>query len=397
MSVEVRELLSEGEHTTLECKRATNSVPNSVWDTYSAFANTNGGTILLGVDENKDENGVNRFTITGVCDSDKIRKDLWNIVNNKEKVSANLLHDKDIQVVDAEGKLVVVIRVPRASYAMRPIYINNNITRGTFKRSHEGDYHCTEQEIKMMVRDSNELGNDGLLLEYYTMDDVDIPTLEGYRQMFQTQNPNHYWNSYTHTDFLKHLSCFAKDRQTGKEWLTMAGLLMFGKGLPIRERFDNIRMDYIDKSDVIGDQRYCDRLTYDGTWENNLFNFIRLTLPKLAQTLPHPFNMEGVLRKDDTLQTKALREAVTNMIIHSDFMVNGVLRIEKYRNCFVLTNPGLLKLPISQIYKGGESKARNQRLQTLFRLIGYGENIGSGFPLIVNAWNEKHWGKPELA
>lgn len=217
MSVDVRELLSEGEHTTLECKRATNSVPNSVWDTYSAFANTNGGTILLGVDENKDENGVNRFTITGVCDSEKIRKDLWNIVNNKEKVSANLLHDKDIQVVDAEGKLVVVIRVPQASYSMRPIYINNNITRGTFKRGHEGDYHCTEQDIKMMVRDSNELGNDGMLLEYYTMDDIDIPTLEGYRQMFQTQNPNHYWNSYTHTDFLKHLSCFAKDRQTGKE------------------------------------------------------------------------------------------------------------------------------------------------------------------------------------
>lgn len=58
--------------------------------------------------------------------------------------------------------------------------------------------------------------------------------------------------------------------------------------------------------------------------------------------------MEGVLRKDDALQSKALREAVTNKVIRSDFVVNGVLRIEKYRNCFVLTNPGLLKLPISQ-------------------------------------------------
>ena len=63
---------------------------------------------------------------------------------------------------------------------------------------------------------------------------------------------------------------------------------------------------------------------------------------------------------------------------------------------FVLTNPGLLKLPIEQIYKGGESKARNQRMQNMFRMIGYGENLGSGFPLILNAWNEKHWIKPEL-
>jgi putative transcriptional regulator len=106
--------------------------------------------------------------------------------------------------------------------------------------------------------------------------------------------------------------------------------------------------------------------------------------------------MEGVVRRDDSLQHKAVREAVTNMIIHADFMVNGLLRIEKYDDRIVLTNPGLLKLPLEQIYHGGESKARNQRMQNMFRMIGYGENLGSGFPLILNAWNEKHWMKPEL-
>ena len=121
-----------------------------------------------------------------------------------------------------------------------------------------------------------------------------------------------------------------------------------------------------------------------------------MVIPKLTRDLPHPFSMDGVVRKDDTLQAKAVREAVTNMVIHSDFMVNGVLKVEKYDDCFVLTNPGLLKLPIEQIYKGGESKARNQRMQNMFRMIGYGENLGSGFPLILNAWNEKHWIKPEL-
>lgn len=102
------------------------------------------------------------------------------------------------------------------------------------------------------------------------------------------------------------------------------------------------------------------------------------------------------IRKDDTLQHKAVREAVTNMIIHADLMLNGILRIEKYDDRIVLTNPGLLKLPIEQIYQGGESKARNQRMQNMFRMIGYGENLGSGFPLILNAWNEKHWIRPEL-
>ena len=116
----------------------------------------------------------------------------------------------------------------------------------------------------------------------------------------------------------------------------------------------------------------------------------------MTSDLPRPFKMEGVVRKDDSLQHKAVLEAVTNMIIHADFMVNGLLRMEKYDDRIVLTNPGLLKLPLEQIYKGGESKARNQRMQNMFRMIGYGENLGSGFPLILNAWNEKHWIKPEL-
>ena len=116
----------------------------------------------------------------------------------------------------------------------------------------------------------------------------------------------------------------------------------------------------------------------------------------MTRDLPRPFKMEGVVRRDDSLQHKAVREAVTNMNIHADFMVNGLLRIEKYDDRIVLTNPGLLKLPLEQIYHGGESKARNQRMQNMFRMIGYGENLGSGFPLILNAWNEKHWMKPEL-
>ena len=51
---------------------------------------------------------------------------------------------------------------------------------------------------------------------------------------------------------------------------------------------------------------------------------------------------------------------------------------------------------MAEKYQGSESKARNQRMQNMFRMIGYGENLGSGFPLILNAWNEKHWIRPEL-
>ena len=266
-SQDVHKLLMEGERVSLECKKAENSVPKSLWETYSAFANTYGGTILLGVAENLNLAGkdkIGRFSIVGVEDADKVCKDLWNTINSREKINVNLLRNEDVQVVDVDDKSVVVITVPRADYAVRPVYINNNLTKGTFKRNHEGDYHCTEQELRMMIRDANETGNDRLFLNDYTMDDIDLPTLERYRIMFKTENPEHVWNELDDKNFLMQLGGYVVNRQEQTEGLTMAGLLMFGKGLPIRERFDNLRMDYIDKSNLVGDQRYSDRLTYDG-------------------------------------------------------------------------------------------------------------------------------------
>jgi len=86
--------------------------------------------------------------------------------------------------------------------------------------------------------------------------------------------------------------------------------------------------------------------------------------------LPRPFRMEGVTRVDDTPQHKAVRKAMTNAIIHADLMLNGLLRVEKYDDHFVLTNPGLLKIPVEQIYEGGETRARNQVMQVMLRMIG---------------------------
>ena len=393
----IKETLLKGERVTLECKKAQSNVPVDAWKKYCAFANTYGGLILLGVYEDLKEKDFNkRFTITGVDDAAKIRKDFWNIVNNPEKVNVNLLKDEDVETVELEGKNVVAIRVPMADYNTRPVYINNNPLRGTYIRNHEGDYHCPEEMITMMMRDANHDGNDRLFLKHYTMDDIDIPTLEHYRQRFHNRYPDHPFNNLDHTEFLRQMGGFTMDRESGMECLNMAGLLMFGKGLPIRDRFDNLRLDYIDKSGLIGDQRYSDRLTYDGTWENNLFNFVTTVLPKLTKELPRPFKMVGMERDDDTPQHKAVREAMTNCIIHADLMLNSVLKVEKYDNKFVFTNPGLLRLPVEQIYAGAETRARNQRIQNMFRMIGFGENLGSGFPLILSAWNEKHWLKPEL-
>lgn len=96
----IRVTLLKGERVMPECKKVQTSVPADVWKTYSSFANTYGGLILLGVDEDlKEKDITKRFTITGVDAAAKIRKDFWNIVNNQEKVNVNLLKDEDVETV----------------------------------------------------------------------------------------------------------------------------------------------------------------------------------------------------------------------------------------------------------------------------------------------------------
>ncbi len=393
----VKKILQKGERVTLECKRAKSEVPKSVWETYSAFANTVGGYILLGIEEiSNEKDPKKRFQIVGVDDSQKIVADIWNTLNS-DKVNENILVDSDVEVVGINGVQLVCIHVPQADWRTKPIFLNGNVYRGTYRRNHEGDYHCTERQVRAMIRDSFEDGNDGMLLEHYDLNDIDIDTLHRYRTLFQFRNDGHVWNDVDDKTFLRNLGGYIVDRATGKEGLSMAGLMMFGKGLSIQERFANFRMDYLDFCNLIGDERYSDRLTYDGRWENNIYQFFSRVLPKVTADLPRPFRMEGVQRIDDTPQHKAVREAFTNAIIHSDLLMDaGILRIEKHDTKLCFRNPGLLRLPIETIFEGGNSKARNPKIQNMLRMVGFGENVGSGFPTIISAWKEAGWGEPDL-
>ena len=394
---EILDSLKYGEKINLECKKAESKIPNSVWETYSSFANTDGGLILFGVEKHlKEKDPEKRFTLESINNPQQRLTDFWNTINSV-KVSTNVLVDSDVGICKVRDADIMWINVPQADYKAKPVYINENINKGTFKRNHEGDYHCTVEEIKAMLRDASDSGNDGTLLVNYTMDDIDAASLKSYRIEFEHNNPDHVWNGVDDETFLKNMGGFAVDRKTKRGWLTTAGLLMFGKGLAIRERFDNIRMDYLDESNLVPGSRWSDRLTYDGMWENNLYSFMRLVMPKLVSGIKHPFNLQGMARNDDTAIHKAIREAVVNMLIHSDYQITGVLSIVKADKGYCFSNPGSLKLPIRAIYEGGHSVARNPRIQTMLRMIGYGDNIGSGFPTILSAWGDENWRKPDLS
>ena len=125
-SDDIKKMLLHYENESLEMKKCKKNVlPASLWETYSAFANTRGGVILLGVEEDKSKQLPNRFNVKGVGDYDKLVTDLFNILRNPQKVSRNILKDSDVQPVEVDGAYVIYIRVPEAYYRQKPIYINN--------------------------------------------------------------------------------------------------------------------------------------------------------------------------------------------------------------------------------------------------------------------------------
>lgn len=389
---ELMELIKIGETVDVECKEGQNKVPNSLWESYSAMANTNGGIIVLGIKENRSK-GI--FEVNGVNNINKQIQDFWNTINGN-KVNRNLLRDEDVQKFNIEDKDIIVINVPRAYYKERPIFLNGNPYKGTYKRNSEGDYGCTEAEVNAMIRDASEEGNDGLIIQDYTLNDLNEDTIKKYRNRFSSRIPDHPWNALNNEEFLEMIGGINEDRRKQIKGVTVAGMLMFGKGIYIRNLFAKINFDYREEIDLDINQRWSDRITIDGTWENNLYNFYFAVINKLTSNIKVPFIIENLERRDDTLVHQAIREAFVNQIIHADFNLQGTLKIIKTKDSLEFTNPGSLKIDLESIFKGGNSKSRNPRIQKMFTFIGLGEGAGSGFPKILSAWNEQNWRIPEL-
>ena len=123
------------------------ALPESLWETYSAFANTNGGVIFLGVREVS----ATEFVGVGIVNAAQVEEDFWARLTEEGAVSVNLLTAECVsrQVME-NGNEVLVIEVPRASAEQRPVFIGQDVYAGTYKRDESGDYHCTPAEVEAM-------------------------------------------------------------------------------------------------------------------------------------------------------------------------------------------------------------------------------------------------------
>ena len=387
-------LLNQTECDDIEFKSAAGGFPSSFWETYSAFANTDGGTIVFGV---KETNG--KFSLNGLSEEqiEKYKKDFWNGVNNPSTISCNLMNENNVRDAEYKGYRFLLFFIPRASKDQRPVFKTTDPYNGTYKRNYEGDYKCSKREVRRMFADADDQHPaDSRILKNYTMDDIDMETIRAYRQKFSISSPDHPWLILNDIDLLKKLGGYRKDRETGEEGFTVAGLLMFGKSESITdiECTPNFFPDYREHLTEDENVRWTNRICSDGTWEANLFNFYQRVLPRLQSVLPKPFKLEGNIRKEETPAHIAVREALINLCVHADYTEDASLVVKHNTNAFIFSNPGTMLVSKEQYYSGGESVCRNKSLQKMFSMLGVAEKAGSGTDKILKGWKESNWRAP---
>ena len=411
-SEEIKKLVAKSENAAVEFKRARGvtaaqaglairasqaeakarpSVPADFWPSYSAFANTDGGTIILGIRE-KD----GKREVEGLPDVEKTVADIWNAVNNAEKISANVLFNESVYPIEVDGKQLVVVEVPRAERTVRPVFVGADVFKGTYRRNGEGDYHCSRETVEGMIRDKCAETADNCVLDELTIADLDADSIRRYRMYFSQLRPGHVWSGLADDGFLMKIGAAARGRD-GKVHPTLAGLVCFGDFNEITNVLPYFFLDY--REHLSPDVRWTDRVcSGDANWSGNVFDFFFRVNQSITAGVKVPFKIasDNVTRDDDTPVHKALREVLANALIHADYHGRRGIVIDKYPKRLEVSNPGTLRMSKSVAIAGGTSDARNGQIFNIFSLVRIGERSGMGLSSLYGVWEKEKFAEPSI-
>lgn len=379
------------ENIEIEYKKAQNSIPESLWETYSAFANTKGGTIILGIDEKASP------PIQGIQNAQKMYDDLLNQFNNPQKISYNLISDSDISIINTtDGKELIIINVREAPYQSKPVFLKNDI-RQTYIRLGEGDRLAKPDQLKYLITISQE-DIDSEILPNFDINDLNPETLKRYQMLLVKQNQRYGEMSFE--EMLISIGAYKKDRNgDGNYKLTTGGLLFFGKYNSIVDRFPHFQLDYFEKDSSLN-SRWIDRIsTGDASYpELNIFDFFTIVMEKLSATTKDSFTLDEnytrmPFKKDIE---ESLREALVNSLMHSYYDSDFPIKISAFPDYYEFHNPGNMRVTVEEFIKGNTSSIRNPIISTFLRRVGISEKAGSGGPKIFDTATKYQLMLPEI-
>ncbi|WP_419513982.1 helix-turn-helix domain-containing protein [Lactobacillus kimbladii] len=276
----------ENENVHLEYKTAKNCLPKDFWRTYSAFANTDGGTVILGISEEKKFN----YQIEGVINPDKIVNELITTLHNSNKVSCKLIDEQDIVHIIEDNKKLIKIKIHAANFDQKPVYINGNL-QNSYIRENDGDFKVKPEQLKYMIANSY-THLDNQLLENYSVKDLNTQDIDQYRELLIKNTNDTSFKEQNYETFLFNIGAIRIDRKNSKQKkkLTTGCLLFFGKLNAIMDRFPGFQLDFYRKKNVLEEEWVTRISSGDMNFpEMNIFSFYTLVLEQLERGIPDKF------------------------------------------------------------------------------------------------------------
>ena len=337
---------------------------DNILKTVCAFANTNGGTIYIGIDDNG--NPVELKNIK------KLMEDIPNKIKNTIGIVPK------VNLVERDGKQLIEVNIESYKYPVS--------YKGAFyKRSGSTNTELAGTELTQFLLQKSGLVWDQSVEPLATLDDINLDTLDHFKRLSQKR-----LSSISTEDDPELLLEKLNLLRNGK--LKRAAILLFGKNP--RKFFITSYLQigrFISESEVISSD------IIDG----NLFEQVEKALEILRiKYLQNRFYYEGIVRKEDLeIPEAVLREAIINALIHRDYMIPAQTQLRVYDDKIWLWNAGKLPegISIEQLKKPHASYLRNPLLADIFYKAGYIESWGRGTLNIIDYCTSANLPEPEMS
>ena len=377
---ELIERLKGYEWNDVEFKRAQRGVPDSAYETVSAFSNTEGGWLVFGV---QDDGGG--LEIVGVLEVDKVQNNFLSTLRSGQKLNRVIAADE--RLIEDDGKALLVFHIPEARRQDKPIYLRGDIRKSYIRRG-AGDERCTKAEIERLLRDAADERYDAEVVDLDPTRCFEDASLRWYRKLFDDRNPLHD-ETLSHVEFLHYWGLVVESG--GRLSPTRAAILLFGAPPALHQVLPRPVVDWQwnrgDWSEELADERWVDRVVI----ETNLVEAWKALLDCYFRRAERPFsvNVETLQREDSPPDYIAFREAAMNLLIHQDYADHTRKAvIQFFDDRTLLWNPGDGFASADELLDPGDKEIRNPKIVDTFRRIGLSEQAGTGIRAIFNNWRQ---------
>jgi ATP-dependent DNA helicase RecG len=323
-----------GELAQVECKESLWHLPKDIWETVSAFANTDGGTILLGVAERR-----GRFRVIGLVDVEQQQHDLAAGLHDILNLPISAHIQAHCCLVEGEERVVLSVYIPEALRYQKPIYIRKTgLDKGCYRRVGSEDMPCSEDDLARFFQERALISPDMTPVPLARREELDPKQVRAFRQLLAVRDPTARVLGYEDEALLEAYGALIRD---GEHWRpTIAGVLMFGTPELIRRCFPAFLVDVIEIEGTEWVVSPTDRGAAR-SFQGPLMELARDILRVLRQEIPERFalTVDEAQRMVDPMLV-ALREALHNALMHQDYRVYRPTQIRRFADRLEIENPG---------------------------------------------------------